>query len=63
VGLVEEAYFRGYMQSRLNEVFEKCWRRLVFKAWRVDYGVSLLLTSVIFALIHVVNYWNPVTSR
>ncbi|MEM4489095.1 MAG: hypothetical protein QXK88_09945 [Desulfurococcaceae archaeon] len=23
VGLVEEAYFRGYVQSRLNEVFEK----------------------------------------
>ncbi|MEM1679600.1 MAG: CPBP family intramembrane glutamic endopeptidase [Sulfolobales archaeon] len=63
VGLVEEAYFRGYMQSRLNEVFEKCWRRLVFKAWRVDYGMSLPLTSLIFALIHIVNYWNPITSR
>ncbi|MEM3927163.1 MAG: CPBP family intramembrane glutamic endopeptidase [Desulfurococcaceae archaeon] len=63
VGLVEEAYFRGYVQSRLNEVFEKRWHRLVFKAWRVDYGVSLLLTSAIFALIHVVNYWNPITSR
>ncbi|MEM2589815.1 MAG: CPBP family intramembrane glutamic endopeptidase [Zestosphaera sp.] len=63
VGLVEEAYFRGYVQSRLNEVFEKRWRRLVFKTWRVDYGVSLLLTSVIFALIHIVNYWNPITSR
>ncbi|MEM2293163.1 MAG: hypothetical protein QXX41_07805, partial [Nitrososphaerota archaeon] len=23
IGLVEEAYFRGYVQSRLNEVFEK----------------------------------------
>ncbi len=63
VGLVEEAYFRGYMQSKLNEVFEKRWRRLVFKAWRVDYGVGLLLASAVFALIHVVNYWNPITSR
>lgn len=63
VGLVEEAYFRGYVQSRLNEVFEKRWRRLVFKAWRVDYGVGLLLTSVIFALMHIVNYWNPITLR
>ncbi|MEM1883781.1 MAG: CPBP family glutamic-type intramembrane protease, partial [Candidatus Bathyarchaeia archaeon] len=52
VGLVEEAYFRGYVQSRLNEVFEKRWRRLVFKAWKVDYGVGLLLASVIFALMH-----------
>ncbi|MEM1674920.1 MAG: CPBP family intramembrane glutamic endopeptidase [Thermosphaera sp.] len=63
VGLAEEAYFRGYVQSRLNEVFEKHWQKLVFKTWRVDYGVSLLLTSVIFALIHVANYWNPITSR
>jgi len=63
VGLVEEAYFRGYAQSRLNEVFEKRWRRLVFKAWRVGYGVGLLLASAVFALIHVVNYWNPITSR
>ncbi|MEM2208085.1 MAG: CPBP family intramembrane glutamic endopeptidase [Sulfolobales archaeon] len=63
VGLVEEAYFRGYAQSRLNEVFEKRWRRLVFKAWRVDYGVGLLLASTVFALIHIVNYWNPITSR
>jgi len=63
VGLVEETYFRGYVQSRLNEVFEKRWRRLVFKAWEVDYGVGLLLTSVIFALMHIANYWNPITSR
>ncbi|MEM2836152.1 MAG: CPBP family intramembrane glutamic endopeptidase [Candidatus Bathyarchaeia archaeon] len=63
VGLVEEAYFRGYVQSRLNEVFEKRWRRLVFKAWKVDYGVGLLLASVIFALMHIANYWNPITSR
>ncbi|MEM1646437.1 MAG: CPBP family intramembrane glutamic endopeptidase [Ignisphaera sp.] len=63
VGLVEEAYFRGYAQSRLNEIFEKRWRRFVFKAWRVDYGVGLLLTSVIFALIHIVSYWNPITLK
>ncbi|MEM0049880.1 MAG: CPBP family intramembrane glutamic endopeptidase [Candidatus Bathyarchaeia archaeon] len=63
VGLVEEAYFRGYVQSRLNEVFERRWRRLIFKAWKVNYGVGLLLTSVIFALIHIVNYWNPITLR
>ncbi len=63
IGLVEEAYFRGYVQSRFNEVFDRRWRRLVFKAWKVDYGIGLLLTSVIFALIHIVNYWNPITSR
>ncbi|MEM4473148.1 MAG: CPBP family intramembrane glutamic endopeptidase [Archaeoglobaceae archaeon] len=63
VGLVEEAYFRGYVQSKLNEVFEKRWRRLVFKAWKVNYGAGLLLTSMIFALIHIVNYLNPIVSR
>ncbi|MEM3762150.1 MAG: CPBP family intramembrane glutamic endopeptidase [Archaeoglobaceae archaeon] len=62
VGFVEEAYFRGYVQSRLNEVFKRRWRRLVFTL-KVDYGTSLLLSSVIFALMHVVNYWNPVISR
>ncbi|MEM3816460.1 MAG: CPBP family glutamic-type intramembrane protease, partial [Candidatus Bathyarchaeia archaeon] len=39
IGLVEEAYFRGYVQSRLNEVFERRWRRFIFKAWKVDYGM------------------------
>lgn len=62
-GLIEEAYFRGYVQSRLNEAFQRRWRRLIFRAWKVDYGMSLLLTSTIFALIHLVNYWNPITSR
>ncbi|MEM1583226.1 MAG: CPBP family intramembrane glutamic endopeptidase [Nitrososphaerota archaeon] len=63
IGLVEEAYFRGYVQSRLNEAFERHWRRLIFKAWKVDYGMSLPLTSIIFALMHIVNYWNPIISR
>ncbi|MEM0286221.1 MAG: hypothetical protein QXW34_03695 [Candidatus Methanomethyliaceae archaeon] len=54
------AFFRGYMQSRLNK---RRWRRLVFKVWKVDYGMSLPLTSVIFALINIVNYWSPITSR
>lgn len=63
VGLIEEAYFRGYVQSRLNEVFEKRWRKLVFKVWEVNYGISLLLTSIIFALMHIIHYWNPLTSR
>lgn len=63
IGLVEEAYFRGYIQSRLNEVFEKRWRRLVFKAWGVKYGAGMFLVSIIFALVHVVNYWNPLISR
>jgi len=63
IGLVEEAYFRGYVQSRLNEAFERRWRRLILRAWKVDYGMGLLLTSTIFALMHLVNYWNPIASR
>lgn len=63
VGLIEEAIFRGYMQSRLNEVLERRWRRLIFKSWRVHYGLGLLLTSILFALVHVANYWNPLIQR
>lgn len=63
VGFFEEAYFRGYVQSRLNEVYEKRWRKLLFKEWSVNYGMSLPLTSIIFALVHIVHYWNPITSR
>lgn len=63
VGFIEEAYFRGYVQSRLNEAFDKRHRKLIFKAWRVNYGTSLFLTSVIFALMHIVNYWNPIMSK
>ncbi|MBS7660229.1 CPBP family intramembrane metalloprotease [Candidatus Bathyarchaeota archaeon] len=63
IGLIEEAYFRGYVQSRLNEAFKKRWRKIIFKAWNVNYGMGLPLTSIIFALMHIGNYWNPLTSR
>lgn len=36
VGLIEEAYFGGYVQSKLGEVFERRWQRLIFKDWRVN---------------------------
>jgi len=64
VGLVEEAYFRGYVQSRLNEAFGKPYQRLVLSSWRVNYGLGLPITAVlIFGLPHLTNWLNPFTSE
>ncbi|MCS7139909.1 MAG: CPBP family intramembrane glutamic endopeptidase [Nitrososphaerota archaeon] len=63
VGFVEETCFRGYVQSRPNEVFAKGHKQLVFKAWRVNYGKGLLLASIIFGLLHVINYANPLIPK
>lgn len=62
-GFVEEALFRGYVQTRLEAVFGKKWRRLFFKSWRVSYGYGLLIASVIFGVVHIVEYWNPLIQR
>lgn len=63
VGLIEEAFFRGYVQSRLNEAFEKRWQNFLIKDWKVNYGTGLLLASALFALLHIVNYWNPLAFK
>lgn len=62
-GFIEEALFRGYVQTRFEEVFGKKWGRLVFKSWRVRYGYGLIIASLIFGVVHVVEYWNPLSSR
>ena len=64
VGFAEEAYFRGYVQSRLNEAFGKPYRRLLFNSWRVNYGLGLPITAIfIFGLPHLANWVNPFTSE
>lgn len=62
-GFIEEALFRGYVQTRLEEVFGKRWKTLVFKSWRVRYGYGLVIASLIFGVVHIVEYWNPLSSR
>ncbi|HSD11154.1 MAG TPA: CPBP family intramembrane glutamic endopeptidase [Candidatus Binatia bacterium] len=50
VGFPEEAFFRGYLQTRWNQVLGKPWR--VFGA---SIGAGLLLQAILFAACHVVG--------
>jgi len=56
VGIPEEFFYRGYMQSRLNEVFP---RR--FRLFGVSFGWGLLLTALLFTIGHsivIVRWWH-----
>lgn len=48
VGFGEEMLYRGYMQSRLNEVFCK-----PYKFFDVAYGWGAIVTALLFGLTHV----------
>lgn len=48
VGFGEEILFRGYMQSRLNEVFGKPYR-----FFEVRYGWGAVITALLFGAMHV----------
>jgi hypothetical protein len=48
VGFGEEILYRGYMQSRLNEVFGK-----PFQFFGVAFGWGALITALLFGLTHV----------
>ena len=50
VSLGEEIFFRGYMQSRLNTVFGKPWR-----IRGIRFGAGLVVTSLVFGLLHGLN--------
>jgi len=58
VGFGEELLFRGYIQSRLNEA----WGR-PFRFFGVPWGWGLVITSVIFGLMHVVNIGSLVNGN
>lgn len=49
-GIGEEVFFRGYVQSRLNQVFGK-----PFSIFGVPFGLGLILASALFGLMHVLN--------
>lgn len=53
-GIGEEFYWRGYMQSRLNEGFGRPWQIL-----GVAFGPGLIIASILFGLSHVLNGFNP----
>ena len=53
IALPEEAFYRGYLQSALDEVYRPRWR--LFGA---ELGPGLLLTSALFALGHLCTEFN-----
>jgi membrane protease YdiL (CAAX protease family) len=50
VGLSEEFFFRGYLQTQLNQRFERRWHFL-----GVRFGWGLLLAALLFGLCHIVT--------
>jgi uncharacterized protein len=52
--LGEELFFRGYVQSRLNGVFGRPWQ-----LFGVPIGPGLLVASLLFGSIHVLNPTRP----
>jgi uncharacterized protein len=59
VAIPEEFFYRGYMQTRLNEVFER--RFLLFG---IPFSHSLWITSLLFAFGHslvVLRWWHFAT--
>jgi membrane protease YdiL (CAAX protease family) len=54
IALPEEAFYRGYLQSQLDQAWAPRWR--VFGA---NVGPALLVTSVIFALGHIATQHDP----
>jgi uncharacterized protein len=49
-GFGEEFFFRGYIQSRLNQGFGKPY---IIKG--IQYGPGLIITALIFAITHIMN--------
>jgi membrane protease YdiL (CAAX protease family) len=55
-GFGEEIFFRGYIQSRVNQSFGRPFRFL-----GVEFGLGLIVSSLLFGFIHVLNtvdYFN-----
>jgi membrane protease YdiL (CAAX protease family) len=50
VGFGEEIFFRGYIQSRLNEGFGR-----PFCTWNTQWGWGLIITALLFGIIHAFN--------
>ena len=54
VGFGEEIMFRGYIQSRLNEAFGRS-----YQFFGVNLGWGLVIASLMFGFMHVINPYNP----
>jgi membrane protease YdiL (CAAX protease family) len=49
-GFGEEIFFRGYVQSRVNSAFGR-----LFRFMEIDFGLGLIVSSLLFGFIHVLN--------
>ena len=49
-GVGEEVFFRGYIQSRINEAFGR-----PFRVRSVEFGAGLLVSTVLFGFLHTLN--------
>jgi len=54
VGFGEEIMFRGYIQSRLNKAFGRS-----YQFYGVNLGWGLVIASLMFGFMHVINPYNP----
>jgi len=54
----EEILFRGYIQSRLNEVFGRS-----YHFFGVNWGWGLVITSLLFGFWHVLAPFNPILGK
>jgi len=55
IGFLEEFFFRGYLLTRLNDVFGR-----PFSMSNVNYGAGLVVGAVIFGLFHPLSVTNVV---
>jgi membrane protease YdiL (CAAX protease family) len=53
----EELFFRGYVQSRWNQVFGRPWR-----VGATQFGLGLILAAVLFGVVHLINPWDYFSS-
>lgn len=58
VGLAEEIWYRGFIQTRLNQVFRRRWT-----FYGVRWGWGVLLAAAIFGAVHVLNGWDMHTGE
>lgn len=53
-GFGEEIYYRGYIQSRINQEFGRTYR-----IFGVAFGPGLIIAALLFGLSHVLNWFQP----
>ena len=62
VGFAEELFFRGYVQSRLNEVFTHKYDRILGVEFKWSKG-TLITGVALFGVPHILTGINPFTGR